>query len=58
MIKIGGRVQRDARLAGALAQQWMAAPGSFCIVHGGGETISALQQQLGGARPASWTGVA
>jgi acetylglutamate kinase len=49
VIKIGGRVQRDVRLAGALAQLWAEAPGSFCVVHGGGETISTLQTQLGGA---------
>ena len=49
VIKIGGRVQREARLAEALAALWRRAPGSFCVVHGGGETISALQTQLGGA---------
>ena len=48
VIKIGGRVQRDARLASALAQLWADAPASFCVVHGGGETVSALQAQLGG----------
>ena len=47
VIKIGGRVQRDARLAPLLAQLWMEAPGSFCVVHGGGEIISSLQTQLG-----------
>ncbi|HEY8793879.1 MAG TPA: acetylglutamate kinase [Gemmatimonadaceae bacterium] len=47
VIKIGGRVQRDARLAPVLARLWMQAPGSFCVVHGGGETISSLQTQLG-----------
>lgn len=48
VIKIGGRVQRDPRLAGVLEQLWVGAPASFCVVHGGGETISALQKQLGG----------
>lgn len=48
VIKIGGRVQRDPRLAGVLAQLWMQMPGSFCVVHGGGETITSLQAQLGG----------
>jgi acetylglutamate kinase len=47
VIKIGGRVQRDARLAPALARLWMQAPCSFCVVHGGGETISSLQARLG-----------
>ncbi|MBA2684574.1 MAG: acetylglutamate kinase [Gemmatimonadaceae bacterium] len=49
VIKIGGRVQRDARLAGVLARLWAQAPRSFCVVHGGGETISTLQTQLGRA---------
>ena len=49
VIKIGGRVQRDPGLAGALARLWTSAPASFCTVHGGGETISSLQSQLGGA---------
>ena len=47
VIKVGGRVQRDARFAPLLAQLWMEAPGSFCVVHGGGEIISSLQAQLG-----------
>ena len=49
VIKVGGRVQSDTRLAGVLAAMWTSAPASFCVVHGGGETISALQTQLGGA---------
>lgn len=49
VIKIGGRVQRDPALAGILTRLWSHAPASFCVVHGGGETISALQRQLGGA---------
>lgn len=47
VIKIGGRVQRDARLAGTLARLWRDSPASFCVVHGGGESVSALQAQLG-----------
>jgi acetylglutamate kinase len=49
VIKIGGRVQRDPGLAGTLARLWTTAPASFCMVHGGGEVISSLQTQLGGA---------
>ena len=49
VIKLGGRVQRDPALAGVLARLWAAAPAGFCVVHGGGETISALQAQLGSA---------
>lgn len=48
VIKIGGRVQRDARLAGALARLWLESPASFCVVHGGGDAVSSLQSQLGG----------
>ena len=49
VIKVGGRVQRDPRLAAAIASLWRGAPASFCVVHGGGDTITALQSQLGGA---------
>jgi acetylglutamate kinase len=49
VIKIGGRVQSNPHLPGALARLWCGAPASFCVVHGGGETISALQTQLGAA---------
>lgn len=49
VIKVGGRVQRDPGLAPALAALWRSAPASFCVVHGGGDTISALQTRLGGA---------
>jgi len=47
VIKLGGRVQSDAALVDALASRWASAPGSLCIVHGGGDDISALQRQLG-----------
>jgi len=47
VIKIGGRVQRDARLAGAIARLWSDSPSTFCVVHGGGEAVSVLQAQLG-----------
>lgn len=47
IIKIGGRVQRDPRLAKALAARWAAARGSFCVVHGGGDAVSTLQRQRG-----------
>jgi len=49
VIKVGGRVQRDSALAGVLAALWRAEPSSFCLVHGGGDTISALQTKLGAA---------
>lgn len=50
VVKIGGRAQGDARLGPALAA---AARGtgssvsSLCIVHGGGDEVSALQRRLG-----------
>ncbi len=47
VIKLGGRVQSDPRLIAVLAARWTAEPGSFCIVHGGGDEVSSLQQQLG-----------
>ena len=47
VIKLGGRVQSDTRLAGAVHSLWNSAPGALCIVHGGGDEVSALQRQLG-----------
>jgi acetylglutamate kinase len=47
VVKLGGRVQSDPRLAGAIGALWDSAPGSLCIVHGGGDEVSALQRQLG-----------
>ncbi len=47
VIKLGGRVQSDPALVASLQQRWSKAPGSLCVVHGGGDEISALQRQLG-----------
>ena len=47
VIKLGGRVQSDSRLANAVRTLWNAAPGSVCIVHGGGDEVSALQRLQG-----------
>jgi acetylglutamate kinase len=47
VIKIGGRAQSDARLPEVIARAWHAAPGTLCVVHGGGDEISALQRALG-----------
>lgn len=47
VIKLGGRVQSDGRLPGAIHSLWEREPGSFCIVHGGGDEVSTLQRQLG-----------
>jgi acetylglutamate kinase len=47
VIKIGGRAQGDPGLAPALASVSDTAP-RLCIVHGGGDEVTALQKQLGG----------
>jgi acetylglutamate kinase len=49
VVKLGGRTQADPTLAATLAALWNAAPGTLCVVHGGGDEISALQRKLGGA---------
>lgn len=48
VIKLGGRAQSAATLPSLLASAWRAAPGALCVVHGGGDEISALQRTLGG----------
>lgn len=47
IIKVGGRAQGDTSLAGAIARAWKSAPATLCLVHGGGDEISALQKKLG-----------
>jgi len=47
VIKIGGRAQASPQLVERIKEGWTASPGSFCIVHGGGDEISALQRRLG-----------
>jgi acetylglutamate kinase len=57
VIKVGGRAQSDARLASRIAnywKQWLAAtpaagsaPGVCCVVHGGGDEVTALQRAAG-----------
>jgi acetylglutamate kinase len=47
VVKIGGRVQEDPRLAPAVASAARALPGGLVIVHGGGDDISRMQRQLG-----------
>ena len=49
VVKIGGRAQSSPALASVLAEAWGAAPGAMCVVHGGGEDISAMQRRLGGS---------
>lgn len=47
VIKLGGRAQAAAELPSLIANAWNNNPGSLCIVHGGGDEISALQRVFG-----------
>lgn len=47
VIKLGGRAQSSDSLATSIASAWNES-GAMCIVHGGGDEISALQRKLGG----------
>lgn len=47
VVKIGGRAQADPRLAPMLRETWNADPGELCVIHGGGDEVSAMQRALG-----------
>ena len=47
VIKLGGRAHADPRVFALLGQAWRAAEGSLCVVHGGGDEVSAMQRILG-----------
>ncbi len=47
VVKVGGRVQADPGLIVEIARAWAEAPGTFCVVHGGGDEISETQRRLG-----------
>lgn len=47
IIKIGGRAQSAPDLVSRIAAAWKAEPKSFCVVHGGGDEISAMQRRVG-----------
>jgi acetylglutamate kinase len=47
VVKIGGRPQADPNLPGIISDAWQRSPGSLCIVHGGGDEMSAMQRALG-----------
>jgi len=47
VVKIGGRAQSDPALAGMIRAAWEATRGALCIVHGGGDEITAMQNALG-----------
>ena len=47
VVKIGGRTQTDPRLINTLREAWNLSPGDLCVVHGGGDEVSAMQSALG-----------
>jgi acetylglutamate kinase len=47
VVKIGGRAQADPRLFRLLGEAWNDWPTSMCLVHGGGDEVSAMQKTLG-----------
>jgi acetylglutamate kinase len=47
VVKLGGRAQSADSLAAMIASAWNAS-NAMCVVHGGGDEISALQRKLGG----------
>lgn len=47
VVKLGGRAQNDAVLPRAIHDAWTKAGGNLCVVHGGGDEITALQVALG-----------
>ena len=47
VIKIGGRAQSDAMLSRVIREAWNAGPGKLCVIHGGGDEVSAMQRALG-----------
>jgi len=47
VVKIGGRAQANPRLAASIHAAWKKTPGALCIIHGGGDEITAMQGALG-----------
>src|SRR5947207_9299044 len=47
VVKIGGRAQANPKLPVMLRDVWQGSPGSLCVVHGGGDDMSAMQRALG-----------
>ena len=54
VVKIGGRAQSDPFLTTTLREAWDTEPGELCVVHGGGDEMSAMQRALG--REAAFVG--
>lgn len=47
VVKVGGRAQSSPHLVDRITTAWNVHPGSFCIVHGGGDEISVFQRRVG-----------
>lgn len=47
VVKLGGRAQNDPALPAVIRDAWKTAQGNFCVVHGGGDEITALQMAMG-----------
>lgn len=47
LIKIGGRAQLSEGLVPALVEAYRLTPGALVVVHGGGDEVTTLQQQMG-----------
>ena len=54
VLKIGGRAQDDPLLASVIRDAWNSDPSRLCVVHGGGDEVSAMQRALG--REAAFVG--
>lgn len=54
VLKIGGRTQGDPMFTRVIRDAWCAAPGELCVIHGGGDEVSAMQRALG--REAAFVG--
>ncbi|HJQ11665.1 MAG TPA: acetylglutamate kinase [Gemmatimonadaceae bacterium] len=46
-MKIGGRAQSDPMLARVIRDAWNCSPGELCVIHGGGDEVTAMQRALG-----------
>ena len=47
IVKLGGRAQANPQLPSALRDAWQSSSGGLCVVHGGGDDMSAMQRALG-----------
>lgn len=47
VVKLGGRAQSADLLPALVARAWSESASALCIVHGGGDEVSALQRMLG-----------